>query len=130
MASINNVTPSPTHTSSSVVNHKGVPMKALIMRCLLVVILGLLLTLVLLLPGIKKVAPASAYLPPSSSGLAPEASYHLWLFNEVFSCADGSIQFIELFSSVNGQQFLANHQLQATNTGVTQTKVFTFPSNS
>jgi hypothetical protein len=105
-------------------------MKALIVRCLLIVVLGLFLTLALLLPGIRKATPASAYLPPSSVGLAPEADYHLWVFNEVFSCADGSIQFIELFSSVDGQQVLANHQLRARNTGLTQTKIFTFPTNS
>ena len=105
-------------------------MKALIVRCLLVVVLGLLLTLALLLPGIKKATPASAYLPPSSAKLAPAASYHLWVFNEVFSCANGSIQFIELISAVDDQEFLANHQLRARNTALTQTKIFTFPTYS
>jgi hypothetical protein len=105
-------------------------MKALIVRCLLVVVLGLLLTLALFLPGLKKATPASAYLPPSSAKLAPKANYHLWLINEVFSCADGSIQFIELYSPVIGQQVLANHQFRARNAALTQTKIFTFPTNS
>jgi hypothetical protein len=105
-------------------------MKALLVRCLLVVTLGLLLTLALLLPGIKKATPASAYLPSSSAKLAPAANYHLWVFNEVFSCRDGSIQFIELVSPVNGQEVLINHQLRARNTALTQTKIFTFGINS
>ena len=105
-------------------------MKALIVRCLLVVTLGLLLTLALLLPGIKKATPASAYLPPSSAKLAPKANYHLWTINEVFSCRDGSIQFIELFTTVNGQEVLANHQFRARNLALTQTKIFTLPANS
>jgi hypothetical protein len=116
--------------SSPGINKKECFMKALLVRCLLVVTLGLFLTLALLLPGIKKATPASAYLPPSSAKLAPAANYHLWVINEVFSCANGSIQFIELFSSVDGQEVLANHQLRARNTGLTQTKIFTFPTNS
>jgi hypothetical protein len=101
-------------------------MKALIVRCLLVITLGLLLTLALLLPGLKKAAPASAYLPPSSAKLAPKADYHLWVINEVFSCRNGSIQFIELFTTFNGQQELDDHQLRARNTDLTQTKLFSF----
>lgn len=102
-------------------------MKALIMRCLLVLTLSFLLILAVLLPGIKNASPVSAYSPPP---LAPEADYHLWEINEVFSCADGSIQFIELFTSLNGQEVLANHQLRATNLNATQIQTFTFSQNS
>lgn len=105
-------------------------MKTLILRCFLVLILGLLLILTVLLPGIKSTPSASAYSPPASGNAAPEANYHLWLINEVFSCADGSIQFIELFTTLNGQQVLEDHDLQATNLGGTQALTFTFPTDS
>jgi len=58
-----------------------------------------------------------------------QAAFHLWDINEVFSNADGSLQFIELFSTSSGQEFLTNHSMTATSsTG--STTVFTFPSNS
>ena len=33
------------------------------------------------------------------------ATFHLWQFQELFSNADGTVQFIELFSSFDNQQF-------------------------
>jgi hypothetical protein len=62
--------------------------------------------------------------------LAPEANYHFWVINEIFSCADGSVQFIELFTTRNGQHVLNDHDLQATNLNGTQALTFTFPNNS
>ena len=59
---------------------------------------------------------------------APQSSralQHLWDINEVYTNADGSVQFIELFTSSGSQQFLANHRL--TSTGAPD---FVFPSNS
>jgi len=53
------------------------------------------------------------------------ASFHLWDINEVYSNADGSVQFIELFTSSGGQQFVSGHTI--TSTGAAD---FTFPSNS
>jgi serralysin len=40
-----------------------------------------------------------------------EASFHLYDIQEVFSNGDGSVQFIELFSSFGGQQFLSGHSV-------------------
>jgi hypothetical protein len=42
---------------------------------------------------------------------ASQASFHLWYINEVFSNHDGSVQFVELFTTSSGQQFLAGHTL-------------------
>ena len=53
------------------------------------------------------------------------ASFHDWDINEVYSNADGSVQFIELFTSSNGQEFLSGHKI--TSTGAPD---FIFPSNS
>src|SRR5262245_34148829 len=97
-------------------------MKALTLRCLLVLILGLLLFLMVLIPGLRRPPSVSAYSPPQSAKLAPKAAFSGWQINEIFSCADGSIQFIELFSSVNGQEGLGGQKLRAANTGLTQTK--------
>lgn len=58
-----------------------------------------------------------------------QASFHLWRINEVYSNADGTLQFIELFSTVPGQEFLADHDVTASPTGGSIT-VYTFDSNS
>ncbi|HKY34310.1 MAG TPA: hypothetical protein VJN18_00090 [Polyangiaceae bacterium] len=58
-----------------------------------------------------------------------EAAFHEWDIAEVYSNADGSVQYIELFTSMNGQHVLATHTLTATWTGG-NTSTFTFPTNS
>lgn len=54
------------------------------------------------------------------------ASFHLWTINEVFSNADGSIQYVELFTSFGGQGVLGGHTITADSDGAIVT--FTFPS--
>ena len=51
------------------------------------------------------------------------AGFHLWQVKEVFSNADGTVQFIEMFDDFTPEQFITNKTLQATSTG---TKTFTF----
>ncbi len=46
------------------------------------------------------------------------AAFHLWHVKEVFTNADGSVQFIELFNSSPGEQFVANHTLRSNSDGV------------
>ena len=41
------------------------------------------------------------------------ATFHLWAFNELFSSADGKVQFVELRALTSGQQFLTGHSLDA-----------------
>ena len=60
-------------------------------------------------------------------GTSARATFHLWKVKEVFSNADGSVQFIELFDSSNNEQLVSGHQLKATSDAVTKT--FTIPSN-
>jgi uncharacterized repeat protein (TIGR01451 family) len=72
----------------------------------------------------------AAYAPPGAGNSAPLASFHLWDINEIFSCADGSIQFIEMVTQDSNQQFLAGHVLQATNSGGSQVHSFIFPSDA
>src|SRR5512141_2429586 len=55
------------------------------------------------------------------------ASFHLFRIEQIFSNADGTVQFVVLHESsgANGEQFLGGRQLKATQAGVTNT--FTFP---
>ncbi len=56
------------------------------------------------------------------------ASQHLWDIQEVFTTADGSIQFIEFFTASSGQQFLNNFTLTEMN-GANTLSTFTFPND-
>jgi hypothetical protein len=58
---------------------------------------------------------------------AARAAFHLWHVKEVFTNADGSVQFIELFNSNPGEQFVINHPLRSNSDGVIKT--FTIPSS-
>ena len=57
------------------------------------------------------------------------ATFHLWEINEVFTNSDGTIQFIELSTTANGQEFLKGHDLVSTDS-LSATQTFTFPANS
>jgi glucose/arabinose dehydrogenase len=56
------------------------------------------------------------------------ASFHLWTINEIYSNDDGTIQFIELFTSSSSQQFTNNTQIESTDGNTINT--FTFPGNT
>ena len=49
------------------------------------------------------------------------AAFHLWAINEIYSNADGTVQFIELTALAGGQQFTSGHSLLASSGGVTHT---------
>ncbi len=57
------------------------------------------------------------------------ASFHLWDINEVYSNADGSVQYIELFSAFNNQEFTTGRPINAVDIA-TIINTFTFPSNT
>jgi hypothetical protein len=59
---------------------------------------------------------------------AANASFHLWQINELFSNADGTVQFIELSVSASGENLLAGQMITSSSPGHT-TNTFTFPSN-
>lgn len=52
------------------------------------------------------------------------AVFHLWQINEVFSNADGTVQFIELVSDDNDQQFLTGHSLTSSQGSTSRSFVF------
>jgi hypothetical protein len=53
-----------------------------------------------------------------------QAIFHLWEIQEVFSNSDGTVQFIELFTTFNTQQSTSGQTI------TTNAKMFVFPSNS
>lgn len=55
-----------------------------------------------------------------------DAVFHLWRMTEIYSNADGSVQFLELAVETDGEGLLAGHTLTSTAAGVTRT--FNFPS--
>ena len=42
------------------------------------------------------------------------ASFHLWYIQQIYSNADGSVQYIQLQAYAGGQQFVRNHSLRVT----------------
>jgi hypothetical protein len=61
------------------------------------------------------------------SAAPANAAFHLWHVKEVFTNADGSVQFIELFNSSGGEQFVGNHTLRSNSDGVIRN--FVIPSH-
>ena len=70
-----------------------------------------------------------ACLVPALLGisLAANATFHLWKISEVYSNADGTVQFVEFSTAFGGQQFIAGQSLTAFQ-GAT-TRQFTFSAN-
>ena len=55
------------------------------------------------------------------------ASFHLWTMTELYSNADGSVQYLEMQTPFSGQQFLGGHGLTSSFGGITHT--WGFPSD-
>jgi hypothetical protein len=55
------------------------------------------------------------------------AAFHIWTVTEVYSSADGTVQFIELSTASGNQQFVAGQSISSVNSSGTHT--FTFPSS-
>ncbi|MGI9457498.1 MAG: hypothetical protein ACR2NU_13120 [Aeoliella sp.] len=58
--------------------------------------------------------------------LPAQATFHLWEIQEVYSNSDGSVQFIELFTNFNSQQFVGGQSI----TTATDGNTFTFPNQN
>jgi hypothetical protein len=56
------------------------------------------------------------------------ASFHLIHIDEIYSNADGSLQYVVLIGDADGQQFLAGHAITSQHAADPQ-KAFTFPNN-
>jgi serralysin len=62
---------------------------------------------------------ASAILLAMFAVVPAYATFHLWKFDEVFSNADGSVQFIEMTNAFDLEQFVSGHPLTSTTHTVT-----------
>jgi hypothetical protein len=78
---------------------------------------------------IRAVAVAACALCAALIATAALATFHTWQIAELYSSADGTVQFIELFEAANsnGQDQLMGRALTSTQGATTRT--FTFPSN-
>ena len=63
------------------------------------------------------------------SATPTKAAFHLWNLRELYSNSTGSLQFIELFTTFDSQQFVAGQQISVSNIGNTLTNTFTIPTN-
>ena len=61
------------------------------------------------------------------SAFPASAAFHLWNLRELYSDSSGNLQYIELFTSSSGQQFVGGQQIRVTSGGTTHT--LTLPSN-
>jgi hypothetical protein len=55
-----------------------------------------------------------------------QAAFHFWQIKEVYSNADGSVQFIEMFDNVSFEHFIGGYSLEADDGSPLS---FTFPTN-
>lgn len=55
------------------------------------------------------------------------ASFHLWQIAEIYSNANGTVQYVELTTSASGQQFVTGHQVTASQNGAAHS--FTIPDD-
>ncbi|MEP7068271.1 MAG: hypothetical protein ABI789_03475 [Usitatibacter sp.] len=74
-----------------------------------------------------RILPCVTMLAAMLFASAASASFHLWRMNELFSNADGSVQFLELTVNSSGEGFVGGHTLSATGGGTTRS--FTMPDN-
>ena len=58
-----------------------------------------------------------------------QASFHLWKITEVYSNADGSVQFVEMVDASSGENFVGGHVLQSRNPNNSARTSFNVPSN-
>jgi hypothetical protein len=65
----------------------------------------------------SRVLALVACLLVSAASRPALAAFHLWDVKEVFSNHDGTVQFIELFTTFSSELFLDNHTLTATSDG-------------
>jgi uncharacterized repeat protein (TIGR01451 family) len=106
-------------------------MKFSMIRLLLSLSLSLMLLLGLF-GWVLKAPIVAAYSPPSAGEAIPEAFVHLWDVNELFSCGDGSEQFVELRNPGPLDDFETNFNgqtLVATNLAGTLSHTYTFTGN-
>jgi hypothetical protein len=72
----------------------------------------------------RLLAASVALLATTFTAVPAKAAFHLWYIQEIFSNYDGSVQFIELRATANGQNLLNGHTI------TTGSHTFTFNANA
>jgi len=67
--------------------------------------------------ALSRAVALAACLVVSTAARPCFAAFHLWDIKEVFSNQDGTVQFLELFTTSSGERFLDNHTITATSDG-------------
>jgi hypothetical protein len=62
-----------------------------------------------------------------AAATSAQAAFHLWEIQEVYSNADGSVQFIEMFNFSNNENFISSYKLETDSDG--SFKSYTFPTS-
>jgi hypothetical protein len=66
----------------------------------------------------SRILGAAAALVAAGAAVAPaDAAFHLWRIKEIYSNVDGSVQFIEMFTTGAGEFFMNNHRITASSDG-------------
>jgi hypothetical protein len=76
----------------------------------------------------RSVFRLAVFLVALAAALPARATFHLWAIDEIFSTANGRIQYIEFVALAGGQQFLSGHTLTASG-GASPPRSFTFPQD-
>jgi hypothetical protein len=69
-----------------------------------------------------------ALAPLALAATQAHATFHLWVIDQIYSDATGNVQFVELFTSAGGQEFLSGHSITASS-GNNPQHTFTFPAD-
>jgi hypothetical protein len=64
----------------------------------------------------------------TAAGAPARAAFHLWKVNEVFSSADGQVQFVELFDGSDFEHLIEGHEVRV-RAGGTTLDSFAFPAD-
>ena len=75
----------------------------------------------------KRLARACMTVMLLGLGTQANALFHLWQISEIYSNADGTVQFIELSTTFGSQQFVGGHVIAVTQGATTHS--FTLPSD-
>lgn len=82
-------------------------------------------------PSARRARPffAATFVALFLPATAP-AAFHEWRIRELYTNLDGSVQFIEMFTSSSGQEFTGSQTIQVTEQATGMSHIFTFPTDT
>ncbi len=73
---------------------------------------------------------AAAFCVTIALATPAHAAFHLWFLSEVYTNASGTLQFIELTTTQNNQQFISGQSISVSNIGNSLTNTYNITLNS